>query len=272
MGTEEQRYRGVIHAHTTFSYDGQVDIADLAEILKEKKLDFAFLTEHAKGFTATKYAEYATKCRELSSDNFLMVPGLEYDFELEQGRSEVILVGSMAYFDAKSLDDLWEHKASHGGVSILPHPLKFISIPVELLNRIDLIEVWNRRFDGGLFPPQENLDLLERRNSECVTYGMCGVDFHERDDPLDLITVITADSLEADSLLGALAQGRYHTRYRGISLAADLKIPTWLRVCGAGGRMLRKGIYSVGKVVVRSPLAKGLVPVGLRKRIRNFLY
>jgi len=264
--------RGIIHAHTTFSDDGRDDLERLAENLRAHCLSFAALTDHAEGFTAARFAEYAAQCRSYSTADLLLLPGLEYSFGEGANRIEILLIGDRAFVEAASLDAIWAHKQREHLVAILPHPAKFLCSGAAVPAPFDLVEFWNRRYDGGFFPPRRNLAFFYaalRANPRLRAVG--GVDYHGPGDPLDLVTVILGCQLRPDAVLDALRRGDFVTEHQGMLLPSDLRLGLRQRVCRQWVRPLRRSVYHVGRWVVRLPLGQRLVAPGLRQGLRNFL-
>lgn len=268
----DNSYRGIIHVHTCFSYDGHDDFATLVDKLRHHQLNFAVLTDHIEGFTPAKFAEYVTQCHVYSSDDLLLLPGLEYTLEDGPGRIEILLVGDEAFVEATKLDHVWAHKRGKDLIAILPHPVKFRLGYSQLDVHIDLIEVWNRRYDGGFFPPRQNLSLLKAFQHRSRVYAVSGVDYHGPSDPLDLVTIVVSQNLHSSALLHALRNGNFYTQHNKLLLSSTLQISLCRQTYMQTVRSIRNGIYQAGRWVVRYPLVQNLTSVEFRRRLKRILH
>jgi len=72
-------YRGVLHVHSTLS-DGALSPEAIRERAQSEKLDFVVLCEHAKCLVPRLFNEAVAECIRLSSETFLMMIGLEFEY------------------------------------------------------------------------------------------------------------------------------------------------------------------------------------------------
>ena len=66
---------GVLHVHSTYSYDGKESLLSLRNFLVEKGISFCCLTEHTDYLTLEEAQRFAQECRALSTGTFLFIPG-----------------------------------------------------------------------------------------------------------------------------------------------------------------------------------------------------
>ena len=102
-------FRGIVHIHSSYSHDGENDLDELVSILGRQQLNFALLTEHVEDLSAVDFEHYVERCQSLSTDDLLLVPGLEYTFEDESKRIEILVFGREAYINAVDIDQIWSH-------------------------------------------------------------------------------------------------------------------------------------------------------------------
>ncbi len=274
MPTPCGSYRGLLHVHTDFSYDGHVDIATLGTMLRAEKLDFAVLTEHVEGFCEEKFADYIAQCEAHSADDLLLVPGIEYTFKSGEDRVEIILIGKKSFVVAEDVARLLEHKRRNELLAFLPHPLKFKSVADEVLSAVDMIEVWNRRYDGGAFMPTENIDFYRKsilRRGQAVN-AAGGVDFHMVGDALDLVTRVNCQSLDCLSLCQALRAGEYLIEYHNLKISSTLDIGSGQLLWGKMKRAVRKPLYQVLRKVAKMHFLEIAFFSSVKKKVKNLLY
>jgi hypothetical protein len=267
-------YRGLLHVHTDFSYDGHVDVATLGTMLRAEKLDFAVLTEHVEGFCEEKFADYIAQCEAHSADDLLLVPGIEYTFKVGADRIEIILIGRESFVVAEDIAGVLEHKRRHDLLAFLPHPLKFKSVADEVLSAVDMIEVWNRRYDGGAFMPTENIDFYRNsilRRGRAVN-AAAGVDFHMVGDALDLVTRVNCESLNCLSLCRALRAGEYLIEYRNLKISSRLDIGSGQLLWGKMKRAVRKPLYLALRKAAKLHFFEATFFSSLKKKVKNLLH
>jgi hypothetical protein len=66
------------HVHSHWSYDGSWTLKDLAEKFSRRGCQVLMMTEHDRGFSPARLAEYREACVAASSQQLLVVPGIEY--------------------------------------------------------------------------------------------------------------------------------------------------------------------------------------------------
>src|SRR5690349_1584499 len=66
------------HVHSEWSYDGNWTVDSLSEKFSLRGSRVLMMTEHDRGFTAAKLANYRDACARASSNKMLVVPGIEY--------------------------------------------------------------------------------------------------------------------------------------------------------------------------------------------------
>ena len=265
-------FRGIVHIHSSYSHDGENDLDELVSILGRQQLNFALLTEHVEDLSAVDFEHYVERCQSLSTDDLLLVPGLEYTFEDESKRIEILVFGREAYINAVDIDQIWSHKKKHDLLAILPHPRK-LGKTVKIIEPFyDLIEVWNLRFDGGYFLPRDNWELFEELRRKKEIYAVGGVDYHNLSDRIDLVVVLKElEDLDSTPLLQTLKEGRFHTEYRGLCLRSDLQMVQWKRSVRLFGRLVRRCIYHTGRIVGHSTMGNILISTDVRRRVGRWV-
>ena len=72
---------GIIHVHSTFSYDGEHTLAELASFGKKCGYSFIGMAEHSDTFDDAKMKALVEECGRLSDGEFLMIAGIEFSCE-----------------------------------------------------------------------------------------------------------------------------------------------------------------------------------------------
>ncbi|MGC8812278.1 MAG: hypothetical protein ACP5O8_01685 [Candidatus Aenigmatarchaeota archaeon] len=115
--------------------------------------------------------ELAKKCKEMSDDNLIFIPGLEI---LTTEGYEILGIGLRKFAHKKPLEETVKFIHKNKGIAILAHPCKYKSLPQKL--SVDGVEILNFEYDG-FFPCPRSLKILEK-NKEI--FGIFGLDIHRK--------------------------------------------------------------------------------------------
>ena len=66
------------HVHSAWSYDGSWSLEALSAKFRHHGCRILMMTEHDRGFSASRLDQYRDACAQASSDKILIVPGIEY--------------------------------------------------------------------------------------------------------------------------------------------------------------------------------------------------
>ncbi len=142
--------KGLYHAHSIFSYDGQKYFKDIVDWSKKETFDFVILTEHDYGFTEEKFEKYVAQCRV--NREIIFIPGIEYSFKCNKGPIHISVFGMDEFIDLKQrqmgIPDFLEYVHKIGGVSVLNHSFRVIEeLDCKCFELFDFIEMWNLVYD-----------------------------------------------------------------------------------------------------------------------------
>src|SRR5688500_13036824 len=71
--------RGLAHAHTDWSHDGRLTLAEWASIAATWPCDGVLLSEHeGSGWTPERYDAYVRACEHASTARVTLLPGIEF--------------------------------------------------------------------------------------------------------------------------------------------------------------------------------------------------
>lgn len=203
------KVKGIIHCHTTLSYDGTVNLADLCALLRQEGFDFVALTEHTKGLEPSSYLQFVRACRDLSSDRFTAVPGLE--FRCGDGQ-EIAGIGVEHWLDDKPSSELTPQIRCAGGFAVWVHPFK-AGIWTEPFLDCDAVEVMNGKLDGVLSPNLPLLKSYRRQHRQGNRpYAIFGLDFHNLRQARNVWIECWVEELTAVAIVQALREGKFVSR------------------------------------------------------------
>jgi hypothetical protein len=224
MKSALNQFRGIIHIHTTYSYDGSLSLSDVIDRAKKRRYDFVMLTEHAEDFDAKKMQMLVDECTKSTNENFLVIPGLEFNMNNE---IHILGAGITTFIHERDPEIIIRKVHENGGIAILAHTADYRKeIPYAQLKDTDLIEIWNPRYGERLSPSMKSLRILcefRRRKRTCCASG--GLDLHTLHDLVPLYQIVLAERLSQHDILDSLKQGKYSTTNGYIELPA-LQDPT----------------------------------------------
>lgn len=199
---------GLLHIHTTYSYDGRITLDDCAAVARAKGHSFLLLTEHNNQLSDRKMEVLCKHSRRLSDDTFRVIPGLEIDCDFGK---HLLAVGISRYLPGGKPEEVARAIADSGGLTILPHPAlyQFRSF-LSSGSYLNGVEVWNTRYDSSSAPNPKSFDLLERlrlENPSIFAYG--GQDLHEERDFDWLCLTVDVPLLNDAEVLRSLEKGLF---------------------------------------------------------------
>lgn len=224
-------YRGIIHAHSTYSYDGKLSLVLLKKLLQAKGLSFACMTEHTDYLNPERAAAFVAECRTLSDASFVFVPGFEVPYQ----NAHVLHIGSTSFKTnvARTAAELhmWHDSAA---LVVLAHPVRnHFTVDGVLLALLDGIEIWNQQYEGKRVPRLRSLRLLEQLRLQKPLRAFGGIDLHRAEHLGSPYTTINVPVLSEATILAALQQGTYtfghDTLYIGAFVSCELSVRQRLR-------------------------------------------
>jgi hypothetical protein len=142
--------KAAFHAHSDWSYDGRLALAEVAALFKRHRYDAVFMCEHDRGFSSERLQDYVEHCKSASSSGALLVPGIEYADE-----DDVVHIpvwGDVPFLgEGIPTAELLEAVVGHDGVPVLAHPRRrdaWKVVDPDWLRLCTGIEVWTRKWDG----------------------------------------------------------------------------------------------------------------------------
>ncbi len=201
--------RGIVHCHTTLSYDGKVELTDLCKLLRQQGFGFVALTEHPQGVSAANYRQFVRKCQEASNGEFVVIPGLEFRCD---GGVEIAGIGVSELLHGGAPDRVVACIREDGGFAIWVHPWRNRRWTCSFLD-CDAVEVLNLKVDGTLAP---NLTLwhktVQERKAGRQFHAIFGVDFHDLSQPFSAWVECQVPELTPRAIVESLCKGRFVNR------------------------------------------------------------
>jgi hypothetical protein len=210
--------KAALHVHSTYS-DGEFTLAELKQIYAAEGCSAICMTDHAESFDPEKLKQYRRECESLSDSSMLFVCGLEY--ECEQ-RMHILGYGTTALAKTKDPQQVIRHIEENGGVCVIAHPKDSMFDWIDGFGVLPKgIETWNSKYDGRYAPRPGTFELLYRlRKRRPDMLAFYGQDLHWKKQYRGLFNVMDATSNTAQSILAALANGRYS------AIKGELQLPS----------------------------------------------
>jgi hypothetical protein len=178
----------------------------LAEGFSKRGYQVLLMTEHDRGFDETRRLQHREACRKASTEQMLLVPGIEYSDKANCVHT--LVWGNVPFVgvDAET-EQVLAAVTSHQAVGVMAHPSRRQAWRVfkaawgaKLLG----IELWNRKTDGWA-PSRDAAPLLEMTGA----LPFAGLDFHERRQFFSLAMILEVEPpLSEAAVLAAMIARR----------------------------------------------------------------
>ena len=201
-------FKGIVHVHSNYSYDGQHSLEEIAEMGKNRGYHFIGMSEHSDTFDEEKIARYVKECKNASTENCLIIPGIEFTCE---NNLHILGLGVRQYTSGKDPFQIARFIRQQGGVAVIAHPVRYhYQIPEGLAAVVDGIEVWNAGYDGRFVPNDLSLALLRNlKDHGGGLYAFGGQDLHQIIDHCHVQIAVLSDGAGAGEILKSLKEGTF---------------------------------------------------------------
>jgi hypothetical protein len=163
------------HVHSKWSYDGSWTLEALSAKFQRNGYRVLMMTEHDRGFSRPRWNEYRATCAQITTPDFLVVPGIEYSDA--ENRVHVLAWGDLPFLgESLPTNEMLQKVSGLGGIAVFAHPTRKEAWKTYQRSWAKLllgIEIWNRKYDGWA-PSRTAPDLLS--DSKAVPF--VGLDFH----------------------------------------------------------------------------------------------
>ena len=206
--------KAVAHIHSEWSYDARWDLSDLARSFRRRGCSVVLASEHDRGFSAERLAQYRDACAAASDDRVVIVPGVEYSDA--DNRTHVLVWGDLPFLgESLSTGELLQKVEALDGIAVLAHPWRkdaWRDFNPAWTSRLYGIELWNRKSDGWC-PDARVTAILA--GSALVPFA--SLDFHRSRQffPLRMRLQLDGD-LGEDAVLRSLRARRASARVAGM--------------------------------------------------------
>ena len=204
------------HVHSVWSYDGKWSLDQLRDKFRRRGCRILMMTEHDRGFTAARWEQYRTACAEASSDDLLVMPGIEYSDA--ENRTHVLVWGNIPFLGENlPTGQMLEAVRESDGVAVFAHPGRkqaWKHFEPEWTDKLLGIEIWNRKYDG--WAPGEVASTLQQSGN---SLPFVGLDFHTARQTFPLRMMLDIDgAITEEAVLQSLRLKRCRGQAFGLSV------------------------------------------------------
>ena len=167
--------RVVLHAHSTWSYDGSWTLDQIARFYGRFGVRAVMMTEHDTRFDPATFDAYRAACGAASTPACRIIPGIEYS---SPDNDIHMLTWGLDHFlvEHRPVLETLEKVQAAGGVAIFAHPIRraaWAQFDPAWVPFLSGIELWNRKSDG-ISIGRDALKLI----SDTGLPATVGQDFH----------------------------------------------------------------------------------------------
>ncbi len=208
--------RAATHVHSDWSYDGRWPLSIIPTVFRKAGYHCVLTTEHDVTFSNSRWQSYRKACIENSTDDFLIVPGIEYSDR--HNIVHVMVWGNIPFLGVgRRTEELLQEVKELEGVAVLAHPSRRNAWQKYETNWASLllgIEQWNRKTDG-VAPSREAMHLLKQ---ETGLLPFVGLDFHRANQFFPLYMAFQIKGrLTEKKVLDELRSKRIELKMAGVS-------------------------------------------------------
>lgn len=204
------------HVHSSWSYDGAWSLEDIAREFRRRRYHVVLMSEHDRGFDAVRWAEYQRACESASTDDLLLVPGIEYEDDENIVHTPVWGDGVPFLGAGRPTLDLLRAANAEGAAAVLAHPWRRNAISryePEWGPLLSAVEIWNRKYDG--FAVNRSAANFAQREG---VHPFVTLDFHTSRQFFPLaMSVVLSEQPTTSSLVKAMKDGHCQPQFLGMS-------------------------------------------------------
>jgi hypothetical protein len=204
------------HVHSDWSYDGSWTLAALTSKFSHRGSRVLMMTEHDRGFSADRLKNYRDACADVSTEEILVVPGIEYSDK--ENRVHVLVWGKVPFLGENlPTGEMLKMVHDAGGFAVLAHPSRrdaWELFKPSWADHLLGIEIWNRKYDG--WASSKTAPALLRASG---AIPFVGLDFHTQRQTFSLsMSLDIQGAVTEETVLESLRLRRCSARAYGFEL------------------------------------------------------
>ncbi len=208
--------RVAAHVHSSWSNDAEWSLDDIAQGFRRRRYDVVLMSEHDQGFDQRRWVDYREACADASTDDILLIPGIEYEDDDNVVHTPVWGADVPFLGSGRTTLQLLRAARSEGAIGVFAHPWRRNAIDrfrPDWAPLLSAVEIWNRKYDG-FAPRRQAYELAEtERLSPFVT-----LDFHTSRQFFPLAMSVTIEARPSSAaVIEAIRAGRCRPEFLGVS-------------------------------------------------------
>lgn len=221
----------LLHVHSSFSYDSKTDLADIARTARQHGISCVLMSDHNNRMDSAQVAALVERCKSLSDEKLLIIPGLELAFD--SNRVHLLAYGIEQFIDSMgpscTFRSLVDQVHAAGGLAVLAHPSHRQAadrLTDDDLHRLDGIEVWNVKNGNRYVPMVADLSLVDRvRTAGGAAFAFGGLDWHHLNTFTRFTLRVEVAALSQHAVLDSLRRGRFviHGQFVSVGSTGDTR-------------------------------------------------
>lgn len=185
------RLRVAAHVHSEWSYDGRWELGAIARLFGRLGYDAVLMAEHDRGFDDERWGSYREACARASTDDVLLVPGIEYADAAD--RIHIPVWGDVPFLgEGVETGELLERAVDGGASAVFAHPARRRAaegFDPDWGRHLLGVEWWNRKYDGYAPNPETGRALASHG-----TLPFASIDFHTARQLVPLAMIVESDA------------------------------------------------------------------------------
>lgn len=208
--------RVAAHVHSSWSYDAEWSLPDLATAFRRRRYNAVLMSEHDRSFDQRRWLEYRKACEAASTDGITLIPGVEY--QDSEGVVHIPIWGDEVPFlgSGRPTLELLRAAQTEGAVAVFAHPWRRNAISrykSDWAPLLSAVEVWNRKYDG-IAPNRDARSFATREGLR----PFASLDFHSHRQFFPLAMSVALDEYRTStSLIEAIRDGSCEADFLGRS-------------------------------------------------------
>ncbi len=204
------------HVHSSWSYDGEWSLEDIARVFTRLGFDAVLMAEHDRGFDEGRWQEYQLACGAASTSRTVLIPGIEY--QDPDNVVHTIVWGEDVPFLGGSRPTLETLRAAgeHETAALMAHPWRRDAIErfePEWAPLLSATEIWNRKSDGIAPRAGANAFAQAHRLTPFVS-----LDFHSARQFFPLAMAMEVDgAVTTTAIVQSIRSGACRPKFAGMS-------------------------------------------------------
>lgn len=144
------RVRAAAHIHSEWSDDAAWPLERLVEAFGRRGCGVLLMCEHSRGFSDAKWSDYVEACAKASTQDTLIVPGIEYNDP--DNVVHIPIWGRVPFLgETPDIGETLVRAEAHNGIAVFAHPWRrdaWRRFEPRWARHLTGVEVWNRKYDG----------------------------------------------------------------------------------------------------------------------------